>query len=76
MEKESFRLRIFQNKKKPHKQKTAKQIPGTCPHKHRPEKNQIFDACRFRKKKLKSYFYNFAQCFSTTGKRNVSIYRE
>ena len=42
MEKESFQLRIFQNNKKPHKQKTAKQIPDTCPHKHRPEKKNKF----------------------------------
>ena len=41
METEIFWLRIFPHDKKPHKQKTEKQIPDTCPHKQKPEKTNI-----------------------------------
>ena len=75
MEKESFSLIIFPHNEKTHKQKTAKQISNTCPHKHRPEKTN-FRRMSFQEKNIKIRFYNFEKYFSTAGKRNVSIYRE
>ena len=55
MEKESFWLRIFLRNKKPHKQKTEKQISNTCPHKQKPEKTNI-RRTSFQEKEIKKLF--------------------